>query len=92
MSVTLSPQLEQVVRRSLESGRYRDETDVLGEALRLLEERDRADRLRASIAEADAEIDRGEGIAWTRELMDRLTREAEENSASGKPVNDDVKP
>jgi antitoxin ParD1/3/4 len=41
MNVTLTPELEDLVREKVETGLYRDESDVIAEALRLL---DRADR------------------------------------------------
>jgi antitoxin ParD1/3/4 len=92
MNVTLNPELEALVRQKVESGDFTDETSVVQEALLLLEKRDRLRRLRASLDLADEQIDRGEGVEWTPELLDRLTAEAKENARSGKPINDDVKP
>jgi antitoxin ParD1/3/4 len=42
MVVTLTPELEDLVREMVETGLYRDESDVVAEALRLL------DRLQSS--------------------------------------------
>ncbi|MBF0542542.1 MAG: type II toxin-antitoxin system ParD family antitoxin [Nitrospirae bacterium] len=41
MNITLTPQLEELVKTKVASGRYGSESEVLSEALRLLEERDR---------------------------------------------------
>lgn len=43
MSVRLSPEQERLVQPKLQSGRYRSAEEVLGVALRLLDEYDRAD-------------------------------------------------
>jgi hypothetical protein len=47
---------------------------------------------RAAVAEGDASLDRGEGVAYTPELLDSITREATELAHSGKPIDPDVCP
>jgi putative addiction module CopG family antidote len=89
VSVTLSPQLEDRILRKVEAGLYRDVESVVGEALRLLDEQDRRlQRLRHAIAEGDE----GEELAWTPELMEQLTREAEEMIRQGIAPDPDVCP
>ena len=46
MNVDLTPELEQIVQTQLNSGRYISATEVVQEALRLLEQRDEAVTLR----------------------------------------------
>jgi antitoxin ParD1/3/4 len=58
MNVSLTPELDQFVAGKVESGRYASASEVVREALRLLEERDRA---------RGAEI-----AAFNRELESRL--------------------
>jgi DNA polymerase III delta prime subunit len=66
---------------------------VIRAALRLLEVRDqRAQDLRASIAEGLAAIERGEGIELTPELVEEIDREAEEQIRLGVPPDPDVCP
>ncbi len=48
MNVSLTPQLEELVRRKVESGLYNSSSEVVREALRLLEERDRLQEMRLS--------------------------------------------
>ncbi len=86
MSLVLTPQLETLIRQNVDSGRYGSASEVVQEALRVLEERDRPHQLRASLAYADEQVDRGEGVDWTPELMERLKREASENARAGKPI------
>jgi antitoxin ParD1/3/4 len=92
MTVTLSPELEALIRQKVESGRFNDPVEVIEEALLQMDERDRLADLRALIAEAEEEFARGEFVAWTPDLMDRLIRESEENSRNGVPIPDHVKP
>lgn len=50
MNVSLTPHLEEFVKQKVESGRYTSASEVVREALRLLEERDRQlDALRREI-------------------------------------------
>ena len=42
MNLSLTPELERIVREQVESGRYRSSGEVVREALLLLEERERA--------------------------------------------------
>jgi antitoxin ParD1/3/4 len=42
MNVSLTPELEQLIRKKVESGLYLSASEVVREALRLLEERDRS--------------------------------------------------
>jgi len=57
MNVSLTPELEQLVAKKVESGRYTSASEVIREALRLLEEHDRLKELQ--FAEVKRKIDRG---------------------------------
>ncbi|MBZ0159057.1 MAG: type II toxin-antitoxin system ParD family antitoxin, partial [bacterium] len=46
MNISLTPQLEKLVKNKVESGLYGSASEVIREALRLLEERDRRHTLR----------------------------------------------
>ena len=65
MNVSLTQQLEVLVRRKVRSGLYRSSSEVIREALRLLEERERmrllgVKDLRRQLAVGLAQADRGE--------------------------------
>ena len=70
MNVSLTCELEKFVQKKVDSGRYTSASEVMREALRLLEQKDQreAERdlaLQTFQAELDrriAELDRGEGI------------------------------
>lgn len=57
MNISLTPQLEELVKRKVESGLYGSASEVVREALRLLEERDRLQALR--LEELRNEIKKG---------------------------------
>ena len=76
MEVQLTPDQQALVRQAIESGRLHDESHAVQEALSLWEERERARaELIASLDEAEASIDRGEGRIITRESMRELAEE-----------------
>jgi antitoxin ParD1/3/4 len=64
MNISLTPELEAVVERRVRSGRYGSASEVVRDALRLLEERDRLRELRflelrRDVAAGVGELDRG---------------------------------
>lgn len=66
MNVSLSPKLEELVKDKVSSGMYNSVSEVVREALRLLEERDqlqaiKLDALRQNIHESLESLDAGEG-------------------------------
>jgi antitoxin ParD1/3/4 len=65
MSISLTPELEQLIHKKVESGLYLSASEVVREALRLLEERDRLnamklEELRREIQIGIDQADRGE--------------------------------
>lgn len=93
MNVRLSPRLEAMIQAKLESGHYGDASEVVEEALRLMDEQDRrARRLLDSVAAGFAQLERGEGVELTSERMEQLMQRAVEKARSGEPVKDEVKP
>ena len=92
MNVNLTPDLEALIREKVASGHYSDGSAVIREALHLLDERDREklERLRAAIAVGLEEIERGEVIPFTPELMAEIDREADRMLREGEAPDPDV--
>jgi antitoxin ParD1/3/4 len=67
MSITLKPEQTQFIQQQIAAGRFKSEGEVLEKALQLLADQYReyetwAEDVRSKIDEAQAEIDRGEGV------------------------------
>ena len=76
MGVSLTPELEDLVREKIESGRYTNETDVVADALKLLDERDRRAALEAALEEGEADLREGRFVTVrTKEELDALFRD-----------------
>jgi antitoxin ParD1/3/4 len=79
MNVSLTPQLEQLVREKVESGRYNNASEVVREGLRLIERRDqKLNSLRILLQEGFDQIERGEYVDADEDYFDRVDREIEE--------------
>lgn len=67
MNISLTPELENLIQEQVKKGRYSSVSEMVGESLRLLWERDRirekrVAELRAKIRVGIEELNRGEGI------------------------------
>ncbi|MBN8733437.1 MAG: type II toxin-antitoxin system ParD family antitoxin [Acidobacteria bacterium] len=78
MNVHLTPELEQLVHAKVQSGRYNSASEVVREALRLMEQRDelraiQLQQLRARMDLSLAESARGEGVDGDQFMQVLLT-------------------
>ena len=86
MNVSLTPELEKFVSAKVESGRYNSASEVVREALRLLEEHDSARA--AQLVEFNNELGRGLAALDPGEVVDpaevraRLQRKSEQRRKS----------
>lgn len=76
-NVNLTPQLENMVKEKVSSGLYNSASEVVREALRLMEERDRVqqlklDELRREIRKG---LDSGSGVAWDASALKQKARQ-----------------
>jgi putative addiction module CopG family antidote len=94
MSVTIevSEEIAAQVRELVESGQYPDADAAVREAIQALRRHRQILKLREMVAEADAEIERGESDLWTPELNERLMEEARGLYRSGAGPDPDVCP
>jgi antitoxin ParD1/3/4 len=88
MNVSLTPELEKFVNDKVESGRYNSASEVVREALRLLEEHDQARGAQIAAFNQElkhriAALDRGEGIdpAEVRQRIERKSKERKRRTA-----------
>lgn len=93
MHINLSPEMEQYVQGKVASGFYGNASEVVRDAIRRLRAEDeKLAALSAAIKIGDDQIERGECVPYTPELMAELVKRAMENSRRGKKVNPDVTP
>ena len=66
MNVNLTPQLEELVRSKVASGLYTSASEVVREALRLMDEQDRVRAVKFEQLRADVRrgLDSGQSSAW----------------------------
>ena len=93
MVIHVTPEIEADIRQRVESGEYADESELLREALRMLDARERrVQEIRASIEEGLAAVERGEGIELTPEVWEEIDREVDELVRIGACPKPDVCP
>jgi antitoxin ParD1/3/4 len=88
MNVSLTPELERLVQEKVASGLYSSASEVVREALRLLQERDelrrlRLEELRREIARGIEAADRGD-LVPADEVFARLRQRNEETARQSK--------
>jgi antitoxin ParD1/3/4 len=88
MNVSLTPELDEFVAGKVESGRYNSASEVVREALRLLEEHDRARSAQLAAFNQEigarlASLDRGEYVnpGKVRKRLEQKSRERRKLSA-----------
>lgn len=82
MNVSLTPELEKLVTRKVESGLYQSASEVIREGLRLLDDHDRIrevhlSEVRRKIETGLDQLDRGEGIPGDQAYAQMKQRSAE---------------
>ena len=93
MHINLSAEMETYIKGKVASGFYGNATEVIRDAIRRMQaEEQRVAAFRKAVAEGEAQLDRGEGTEYSRELMNKLADNARKNIGSGKPIDPDVIP
>jgi len=91
-NVSLTPELEAMIRQQVDSGRYNNASEVVREALRLLDEHQRVQHLRSLLAVGLEQAQRGELVEFTPELVEDIARRAKERFLRGEEPDPDVCP
>lgn len=77
MNVTLNPELEETIRLKVQRGDYKDTTSLIEEAVHRLvqeEQEEEIHQVRQRLAQADAEIDRGECLTITVDTLQNFAQ------------------
>ncbi|MBI4442295.1 MAG: type II toxin-antitoxin system ParD family antitoxin [Acidobacteria bacterium] len=91
MNVSLTPELEKLVNERVRSGMYSSASEVIREALRLLNERDelrrqQLEQLRKEVAIGIAQADRGEVAPLSlRKMKHRLSKRLRQTRRAKNP-------
>jgi len=72
VTVSISEQIVDHIEDMVDSGRFANANDVLQAALEALDERLRIEEIRAAIAEADEEFERGEFDEVASDFVERI--------------------
>jgi Arc/MetJ-type ribon-helix-helix transcriptional regulator len=92
MRIDIDAEVVERIQQRVENGCYANVTAVVREAMLLLEEREKHEYVRRSLATAIAKAEQGDEIEWTPDLMDRLVEESEEMYLQGIKPHPDVLP
>ncbi len=89
MQITLTPEIESIVKQKVASGYYSSETAVIRESLRLLEERDEAKlkSLREDLQAAYEQSLRGESTPFDKEVAENIKAAGRERRRQKERVN-----
>ena len=93
MHINLSPEVEKYLQSKVDSGFYSNASEVVRDAIRRMwEEDEKLEKLRIAVKLGDEQLDKGEGIAYTKDRLTYITDKAFDNAMKGKKVKSDVKP
>lgn len=93
MHVNLSPEMEGFIKSKVANGFYGNATEVIRDAIRRMQaEEIRISAWQSAIRKGDDQLDRGEGIVYTTEVLNDITQSAIGAMHNGKPMDPDVLP
>jgi antitoxin ParD1/3/4 len=73
--MNVSPELEKIVAERVASGRYASASEVIREALRLLDERDQLNQLRQDLRRGLEQLDQGRHQPFDYQAVERTKRQ-----------------
>jgi antitoxin ParD1/3/4 len=93
MHINLSPEMESYIKTKVSTGFYGNATEVIRDAIRRMQANEhQLAAFRAAVAKGDSQLDRGEGVEYTDELLHTMTQTALQDMHSDKPIDPDVLP
>ncbi len=82
MNVSLTPELEEIVAARVSSGRYASASEVIREALRLLEERDQLNELRKDVRLGLEQLDQRRHRPFDAKAVERIKSQGRKRVAA----------
>jgi len=93
MHLNLSQEMENYIKGKVNTGFYGNATEVVRDAIRRMQaEEERSTAFRRAVAAGEAQLDHGQGRAYTREGLKEIAERARRNLHSSKPPDPDVIP
>jgi antitoxin ParD1/3/4 len=93
MHINLSPEMEEFVQSKVDTGFYSNASEVIRDAIRRMrEEEEKVAAMRAALKVGDDQLDKGQRVLYTPDLVNRAAEKAKDNSRRGRKVNPDVIP
>jgi antitoxin ParD1/3/4 len=93
MAIQLPPDIEARIQQKVADGAFPDAAEVIREAMRLLDQQERQlEEFRAKFRSGLDQLDRGEGIPFTPELMAKIRQDVAERYRRGERPHPDVCP
>lgn len=95
MHIAISDPLQKFIQSKVNSGDYNNASEVIRSAIRRMKEEDnqkKYEQLAAELFIGFKQIEEGDVVEYTPELIEQLKKSAQENIKSKIPVKDSVKP
>jgi antitoxin ParD1/3/4 len=93
MAINVPADIEERILEKVERGDFPDAGEVIREAMRLLDEQEQElQQLRDKLQIGLDQLDRGECVLFTPELMNELRQEVDDRLRRGEQPNPDVVP
>ncbi len=93
MAIDIPADIAIRIRQRVERGEFPSAGEVIREAMRLLDERDRQiEELQGALHSGLAQLERGEGVPFSDDLMVRMRQDARDRFHRGERPKSDVLP
>jgi antitoxin ParD1/3/4 len=93
MHINLSTEMEKYLHSKVSTGFYSNASEVVRDAIRRMwAEDEKMEKLRAAVQVGDAQLERGEGAAYSTQRLEAITEMALVNARNGKKTGADVTP